>query len=113
LDNRSTNKDKKVKSTVIETTAMASDGSYLYLHNKDQGLLKVGTGYHYTVRGHIYKFNPSYHNNDGKSQLALIKDRLYFLSSEIPTTTVDSKTVVNQDQKQENHSILYVLDTNN
>lgn len=45
------------------TSAIASDGNYLYIHNS-KGLHKIGSGYAGTVRAHIYSHNPNFHPKD-------------------------------------------------
>eukprot|EP01098_Paradermamoeba_levis_P004559 TRINITY_DN1953_c0_g1_i4.p1 TRINITY_DN1953_c0_g1~~TRINITY_DN1953_c0_g1_i4.p1 ORF type:complete len:358 (-),score=88.26 TRINITY_DN1953_c0_g1_i4:280-1353(-) len=36
-----------------ENVALAADGSFVYLHTKAQGLVKLGTGYNGTIAGHV------------------------------------------------------------
>jgi hypothetical protein len=56
----------------------ACDGEYLYLHIRNEGLVKVGTGKHGTVLFHVYAQNPRFGTTDIRSSLVVIKDRLYY-----------------------------------
>jgi len=82
-------KEKVRKTNTPEFTPIARDGSYLFLHNKDHGLLKVRSGYHNTVRGHIYLSKPNFRtsNRDGYGYLTVIRDRLYYYAPDLTPTT--------------------------
>lgn len=42
-----------IHGTIFEVRSVASDGRFLYLYTS-KGLLKIGSGYGGTVKGHIY-----------------------------------------------------------
>ena len=42
---------------VVFLSKIASDGTYLYIYTKKQGLLKLGTGLNKSIRGHVYAQN--------------------------------------------------------
>jgi len=48
-------KSSKTTYTISSISGFTTDGTYAFLHSKDQGLVIVGTGRHNTVRGYIYK----------------------------------------------------------
>lgn len=50
----------KSKTTDVKIFSFVSDGSYLYMLS-NQGLLKVGTGYSGTIKGHIYMHKTDFH----------------------------------------------------
>uniref|UniRef100_A0ABM0LXG7 Probable E3 ubiquitin-protein ligase MYCBP2 n=1 Tax=Saccoglossus kowalevskii TaxID=10224 RepID=A0ABM0LXG7_SACKO len=56
--------------------AIASDGSYLYIHNS-LGLFKVGTGYNSTIKGHVYKSRSDFHTAD-QGWLSFVKGLLFY-----------------------------------
>jgi hypothetical protein len=59
-------------------SAVASDGSYLYLHSSS-GLAKLGTGYNGTFAGHLYVSKPRYRASE-KPWVACVGNRLYMRS---------------------------------
>lgn len=88
-------------------TAMASDTSNIWIHNKERGLVRIGTGYYNTVRGmtrrplrpllfpfsfpslsppniffigHIYRSKDNYRTKDCTTSLVLVAEKLYFYS---------------------------------
>jgi len=58
---------------------IASDGTFLYTHNHQQGLRKVGSGYGGTIQGQIYEHNPQYKKGEKSKSLAHISGKLYYL----------------------------------
>lgn len=47
----------------LQPKSMTSDGQFLYLFC-NRGLLKIGTGYGGTLKGHVYIWNSEFHPND-------------------------------------------------
>eukprot|EP00029_Vermamoeba_vermiformis_P008050 TRINITY_DN365_c0_g1_i7.p1 TRINITY_DN365_c0_g1~~TRINITY_DN365_c0_g1_i7.p1 ORF type:complete len:4455 (+),score=2004.27 TRINITY_DN365_c0_g1_i7:138-13502(+) len=73
------------------TAALASDGAYLYLHETNQGLFKIGTGLMGTIRGHIYHSRNDYHSSDHNTSLASVQGAVWYLSSTLmPSPAVSS-----------------------
>ena len=67
--------------------SVACDGKYLYLFSEIEGLLKVGSGFKYTMFGKVYKHNSEFHNKE-KGTLAFIftdlnEGKLYFRSPKV------------------------------
>lgn len=59
----------------LVAAASATDGRFLYIHNA-QGLAKIGTGHHGTVRGRVYAFREGYRADaTGVSLLFVSKSR--------------------------------------
>jgi len=56
------------KGTYVSIT---TDGKYLYIFSEIEGLLKIGTGFDYTMMGKTYKHNPEYRNKD-KGSIAYV-----------------------------------------
>lgn len=52
-----------IQSAIIGLKSLASDGQYLYLFST-KGLLKIGSGYGGTVKGHVYIWKPDFYPND-------------------------------------------------
>lgn len=48
----------------LGNNAMASDGCFLYIHSSPGILLKFGTGYGMTIRGHLYAQRSNFYPND-------------------------------------------------
>lgn len=40
--------------------SICTDGSFLYLHSEIEGLLKIGTGFQYTMLGKVYAHKPDW-----------------------------------------------------
>jgi len=62
---------------VPHVEAMVTDGKYLYFSLPAVGLLKVGTGFSDTIRGHVYA---SFGGIKGTISLALMSQKLYVFS---------------------------------
>lgn len=45
-------------------TSVTTDGKYLYIFNEIEGLLKIGTGYDYSMMGKVYAHQPEYRNKE-------------------------------------------------
>lgn len=43
-----------------KTDAIASDGTFIYVHSYSKGLQKIGTGFGGTIKGHVYASNASF-----------------------------------------------------
>ena len=67
--------------------AMAGDGQFIYL-NTDLGMLKVGSGYGGTVRGHVYKHKPDFRQR--ADWMGVIAEKLYFKAEEASATSASS-----------------------
>lgn len=67
--------------------AVASDGTYLYIHSYTKGLLKIGTGLGGTIQGQVYATNPEYRKGDKQKSLCFIKTngKLYYLIPQMPS----------------------------
>ncbi|CAI9731993.1 E3 ubiquitin-protein ligase MYCBP2-like [Octopus vulgaris] len=63
------------KISATSPCALASDGCYLYVLNK-QGLSKVGSGFGGTIKGHVYSCKENFHN--GRGWLAYAGEYLFF-----------------------------------
>ncbi len=80
-------------------SATACDGTFLFLHHSG-GLLKIGTGFNDTIRGHIYGSN-SHFAPDQRLSLAFLKGHLFYrarsfarqLVREIDTVTLQDVDV--------------------
>lgn len=57
----------------------------MYIHHKDFGFLKIGTGLDDTVRGHVYKSSPSITQTDAQCNIGLVNNRVLFYSPELQT----------------------------
>jgi len=51
--------------------SFTTDGKYIYLHSELEGLLKIGTGFGYTMFGKVYNHLPDYRIKE-KGTLAFI-----------------------------------------
>ncbi len=76
------------------TAALATDGAYLYLHETNQGLFKIGTGLMGTIRGHIYHSRNDYRTADNNTSLASVQDAVWYFSS----TLMPSPAASNNDE---------------
>ena len=61
--------------------SMASDGHYLYLHTS-LGLYKLGSGFSGTMKGHVYRHQPMFYN-DQPGWLGIANNILYFKPEEL------------------------------
>jgi hypothetical protein len=68
---------------------VATDGRFLYVHST-AGLVKLGTGYHGTIQGHLYACKPRYRVLE-KPWVACVGTRLYLRS---PAMSPDCLVVV-------------------
>lgn len=67
--------------------SVTTDSKYLYIHSEIEGLLKVGTGYGYTMFGKVYKHDKEYRLKE-RGSLAFIytserKGRLFYRSPKV------------------------------
>jgi len=62
--------------------SVTTDGKYLYIHSEVEGLLKIGTGFQYTMLGKVYKHNKEYRLKE-RGSVAYILGKLYYRSSKI------------------------------
>jgi hypothetical protein len=74
----------------------ACDGEYLYLHIRNEGLVKVGTGKHGTVLFHVYARNSQFGTKDFRSSLVVLENKLYYFG--YSTSQVD-------------HIVVHILNT--
>jgi hypothetical protein len=72
-------KDEKSKTNYVSITC---DGRYLYIFSEVEGLLKIGTGYNYTMQGKKYNHNPEFHNKE-KGTIVYVEGKLYYRSKQI------------------------------
>ncbi|KAK6172343.1 hypothetical protein SNE40_016020 [Patella caerulea] len=96
----------KKDKTYVERNAVASDGCYLYILNK-QGLFKVGSGYGGTVMGHIYNSKEDFPVDDN-TWLAFAGGKLLCRMDKWATTSL---FVVNRETLKTENS--YVLEGSN
>lgn len=66
---------------------LTTDGTFIYLHSEIEGLLKIGTGYGYTMYGKVYAHDPEYRLKE-RGTLAFIftegkKGRLFYRSGKV------------------------------
>lgn len=62
--------------------SITTDCKYVYLHSEVEGLMKIGTGFNYTMLGKVYAHKPDYRLKE-RSSLAFIHGHLYYRSSRI------------------------------
>lgn len=62
--------------------SITSDNKFIYLHSEVEGLMKIGTGFNYTMLGKVYIHKADYRLKD-RSSLAFIHGRLYYRSPRI------------------------------
>lgn len=62
--------------------SMTNDSKYIYLHSEVEGLMKIGTGFNYTMLGKVYIHKPQFRLKE-RSSLAFIHGHLYYRSSRI------------------------------
>jgi len=62
--------------------ALTTDGQFIYLVNRE-GLLKIGSGFGGTIRGHVYKFRDQF-SFSGKCWIACVANVLYFREVKTP-----------------------------
>ena len=74
--------DSKESKEKAPYTSITTDGTYLYMHSEVEGLLKIGTGYGYTMLGKVYKHVKDYRLKE-RATLAFILGKLYYRSSRI------------------------------
>ena len=80
--------------------SIACDGKYLYIFSEIEGLLKVGSGFKYTMFGKVYKHNNEFHNKE-KGTLAFVfteinGGKLFFRSPKVtqqPLIEIDTETL--------------------
>ena len=75
--------------------SMTTDGKYIYLHSEIEGLMKIGTGYGYTMFGKVYKHVKEYRLKE-RATLAFVLGKLYYRSSRIgpvPLIELDPDTL--------------------
>lgn len=63
----------------VKLKSLASNGQYLYIYTS-KGLLKVGTGYGGTVKGHVAVWKPEFYPNDnGNLVFCNVSNILYII----------------------------------
>ena len=75
--------------------SMTTDGKYIYLHSELEGLMKIGTGFGYTMFGKVYKHLKDYRTKE-KGTLAFVLGKLYYRSGRIapaPLIELDPDTL--------------------
>jgi len=76
-------------------TSITTDGKFLYVHNEVEGLLKIGTGYQYTMFGKVYIHKPDYRIKE-RGSLVYILGKLYYRSAKVaplPLIEIDPNTL--------------------
>jgi len=84
----------------------ACDGEYLYLWTRGQGLKKLGTGKRGTIQGHVYCQNSNYRTDDDVASLALVANKLYYVSAGVGLPKSEkqiSGQLTQVQQRQEQH----------
>ena len=84
----------------IPNITFTTDGKFIYLHSELEGLLKIGTGFEYTMFGKVYIHLPEYRIKE-RGTLAFIftnnrKGKLYYRSAKItktPLIEIDPETL--------------------
>ncbi len=93
-------------------SALACDESFVYVHSPAQGLLKLGSGFADTVRGHIYAQNASYRTADTRRSLAWHAGKLFYTSPQLSDAkageTVTKVALLNADTLQVLLSLLSI-----
>lgn len=90
----------------IPYISYTSDSKYLYLHSELEGLLKIGTGFEYTMLGKVYAHKPDFRIKE-RGTLAFIytdgrKGRLFYRSPKVtkqPLIEIDPETLTEMDTK--------------
>ena len=75
--------------------SLTTDGKFLYIHSEVEGLLKVGTGYGFTMLGKVYKHKRDYRLKE-RGSIAYILGKLYYRSAKIapaPAIELDPETL--------------------
>ncbi|XP_033631426.1 E3 ubiquitin-protein ligase MYCBP2-like isoform X2 [Asterias rubens] len=95
-------KEIEIDACCDNNSAIASDGSYLYIHT-GTGLYKIGSGYSSTIKGHIYAVNRDFHLHE-RGWLGVARGQLLYKpttfdlsgsSSSVNTVvTVNTETLV-------------------
>jgi hypothetical protein len=75
-------------------SALACDDTYVYIHSPAQGLLKLGSGFGDSVRGHVYAQNASYRSADTRRSLAWCNGKLFYTSPQLSGPKHDHQTKV-------------------
>lgn len=52
-----------IQNSILVPKSMASDGQFLYIFS-NRGLVKIGTGYGGTLKGHVYTWKAEFYPND-------------------------------------------------
>lgn len=72
-----------------------TDGKYIYLHSEAEGLMKIGTGFSYTMLGKVYIHKKNYRLKE-RASLCFILGKLYYRSGKIaplPLIEIDPETL--------------------
>ena len=75
--------------------SITTDGKFLYIHSEVEGLLKIGTGYGFTMFGKIYKQKRDYRLKE-RGSIAYVLGKLYYRSAKIapaPIIELDPETL--------------------
>lgn len=100
-----------MSSATANIATIASDGSYLYLHDAC-GLVKIGTGHFGTIRGRVYLRISTFEPQE-KCWLACIQKKLYFRCPTLGTASIavlDTATLNEEGkiyQDEEGHVVSY------
>ena len=82
--------------------SLTTDGKYIYLHSELEGLLKIGTGYNYTMLGKVYKHKKFYRLKE-KSSLVFVNNKLFYRSGKLangaPFIEIDPETLEESQNK--------------
>jgi len=62
--------------------SITNDNKFIYLHSENEGLMKIGTGFNYTMLGKVYVHKPDYRLKE-RSSLVFIHGHLYYRSPRI------------------------------
>ena len=77
------NKQQAIHNNFNDLNNFTTDGTYLYIHSKQYGLQKIGTGYNHSIQGYIYETNQSFYNNHELS-LCYLKGYIYIYIAKPP-----------------------------
>ena len=78
MDNGADEEEEEGQAAAYEV-AIATSGSFLFLHSIHYGLVKIGTGYAHTRRGHTYAHAPEF-GRDDVGAIAYVAPFLYYRS---------------------------------
>jgi E3 ubiquitin-protein ligase MYCBP2 len=88
-------------------SSITSNGCFLFVHGAF-GLLKVGSGYGNTVKGHVYQRNNDFFNNTA-GKLMYASNSLYFVvSGQHTITVINPDTLLSQSETLELEGIVII-----